>query len=182
MSTETRQSSIRPEKVATIEQITGQLENSRLVVLSDYRGMTANEMTEFRKELGKSGVSANIYKNTLARRAFNDLNIEFPADLLQGPTIMISTDTDAVEASKTVVKFSKSNEALKIKGGVLQNAHVDESTINELAKLPGRDELVAKAVGLIKAPLTGLVANLSSPVRGLGNVLTAIQNKKDGGE
>lgn len=182
MGTETRQPSIRPEKVATIEQITSQLQNSRLVVLSDYRGMTANQMNDLRKELSGSGVSANVYKNTLARRAFNDLEIEFPADLLQGPTIMISTETDAVEASKTVVKFSKSNEALKIKGGVLQNAHVDESTIKELAKLPGRDELIAKTVGLIKAPLTGLVASLSSPVRGLGNVLTAIQNKKDGGE
>ena len=80
--------------------------------------------------------------------------------------------------SKDIVNFSKENEKLTIKGGFLSEDFIDVKTVNQLAKLPSRDELIAKTVGLIKAPVTGLVMTLASPVSGLINVLNNIKSKK----
>jgi large subunit ribosomal protein L10 len=180
MSTEVK---VRKEKVAAVEAITGLVKSSRLVVLSDYSGLGANEMNELRAQLRQAGAKSKIYKNTFMRRALDGLGISFPAELLQRPTIFVSAEEDVVATSKVLAQFAKKNEALTIKGGVMQSAAIDKGTINELAELPSRDELIAKVVGLIKAPLTALVGNLSGPIRGFTGVLSSIKTKKqDGGE
>ena len=83
-----------------------------------------------------------------------------------------------MQVSKAVVGFIKAHDKVTIKGGVLDNKHVEDVLIKELSKLPGRDDLVAKVVSLIKGPLMGLVLGVSSPMSGLINSLNAIKNKK----
>jgi len=175
-------SSVRDKKSSSISDIKNIIDNSMLTIFSDYRGINANDMTALRKELKSLGVNVSVCKNTLSKIAIDSLELDYPDSFFQGPTVLISSQEDVVGVSKSLVNFMKTNDSLKIKGGFLQKAHVDESTIQELAKLPSRDELIAKTVGLIKSPLTGLVNSLSSPVRGLGNVLNSIKKKKDGGE
>lgn len=181
MSTEVKKE-VKTEKIQIVEEISNKVKSSQLVVVSNYSGLSANDINALRKGLRQSGASAAIYKNTLTRRALDGLNISYPAELLQGPNIFITTDEDVVKVSKVLVDYAKGNESLTIKGGLMQESSVDEQSIIELAKLPGREVLIAKAVGLIKAPLTALVGNLSGPVRGFTGVLSAIKNKKDGGE
>lgn len=173
---------ITAEKRQTVEDITLKIKDASMIILSDFRGLNVAKLTEFRRELRNQGAEAKVYKNTLTRLAFKNLNLSYPDEMLQGPTILVSSVEDMTKLTKTVVEFGKKNEALVIKGGVLDAASLDSNAIKELAKLPSREELIGQAVALIKAPLTALVMNLSSPLRGFGNVLTAIKNKKDGGE
>ena len=169
---------IKPEKIAAVSEIKEKVNEASIVFVSDYRGMTVTEMTDFRAALRQDGASAKVYKNTLARRAFDELGLSYDADLLKGPSIIITALKDSVKASKVVVKYSNQVEALRLKGGFLDSQSIDESVIKELATLPTREELIAKAVGQVKAPLSGLVAQLSAPIRGLIGVLNSIEKKK----
>tara|TARA_B100000586_G_C20085243_1_gene417335 strand:+ start:492 stop:1031 length:540 start_codon:yes stop_codon:yes gene_type:complete len=166
------------QKKKQVEEISQRISGSRVAIVSDYRGLSVPEMTDFRTQINASGGKASVYKNTLIRFAFDSLEIEYPEALLKGPSLLITTDFDAVKVSKIVVNFIKECDKLAIKGGVLDQRHVDDSMIRVLAKLPDRDVLVAKTVGLIKGPLTGLVCGLKSPISGLINVLNSIKDKK----
>jgi large subunit ribosomal protein L10 len=172
---------IRQQKISKVEEITSLVNDSALIILSDYSGLSANEMNALRSQLRENGATSKVYKNTFMRRALESLGIEIPAKFLKGPTIFVSAKEDVVAASKVLAHFAKKNEALTIKGGVMQSAAIDNDTINALAKLPSRDELIAKVVGLIKAPLTALVGSLSGPIRGITGVLSSIKIKKQNG-
>ena len=177
MSTELKV--IRKEKVETVNEIKQKFEDSRMIIVSDYRGLTVTAINQLRSQLTKEGAHAKVYKNTLARIALNDLSISYPKEMFQGPSIVINTNDDAAKVSKTVVKFAKETDSLVIKGGFLLSSHLDQAGIKELATLPSREELIAMTVGLIKGPLTALVRNISSPLIGLTNVLNAIKKKKE---
>jgi len=170
--------SVVEEKKKIVAEIKSHIENSGLVVASDYRGVSANGANDFRAKLRESGASAKVYKNTLMRLAFDDLGISYPENLLIGPTLLIHTEDDVVSVSKAIVDYIKADEKVSVKGGLLQQSFIDENGVKELASLPSRDELIAKSVSMIKAPLTGLVSSVSSPLRGLVAVLKQIETKK----
>ena len=170
--------SVIQEKQKKVDQLTENLKQSRGIIVANYRGLTVTELTDLRSRLRKYGSKATVYKNGITKRAFQISERKCPEDLLKGPNILVTTDTDAVNMSKQVVDFSKETEKLTIKGGFLSEDYIDDKMINQLAKLPSRDELIAKAVGLIKAPLSGLVMRLASPVNGLVNVLNNIKEEK----
>ena len=165
----------KKQKVADIKQ---RVSDSSLTIVSDYRGLSVPEITELRQKITQSGGKASVCKNTLIRFAFKSLDLNYPEDMLKGPSLLITTDEDVVQVSKAVVGFIKDHDKVTIKGGVLDNKHVEDVMIKELSKLPGRDDLVAKVVSLIKGPLMGLVLGVSSPMSGLINSLNAIKNKK----
>ena len=171
--------SVIQEKQKKVDQLTENLKQSRGIIVANYRGLTVTELTDLASSrLRKYGSVATVYKNGITKRAFQISERKYPEDLLKGPNILVTTDTDAVNMSKQVVDFSKETEKLTIKGGFLSEDYIDDKMINQLAKLPSRDELIAKAVGLIKAPLSGLVMRLASPVNGLVNVLNNIKEEK----
>ena len=165
-------------KEKQVENLTKNIEEARGLIIAQYSGLTVTELTDLRTRLRANGSFATVFKNGITRRALGKLNRTYPEELLKGPNILVYSTTDAVNMSKEVVNFSKENEKLAIKGGFLSEDYIDIKMINQLAKLPSRDELIAKAVGLIKAPITGLVMSLSSPVNGLVNVLNNIKSKK----
>ena len=172
----------KTEKKNCVAEIESKLNESEFVILSDYRGLSANEISDLRNQIRDTGAEAKIYKNKLAKIAFDNTKMPYINEMLIGPTIFINTKGDAAKLSKTLIQFRKTFEQFKLKGGILQREHLDTVSIEELAKLPSRDELVAKVVGLIKGPLTSLVGSLSSPILGLNNVLNAIKNNKTGGD
>lgn len=151
--------------------------SSSIILFADFRGMTVSELTLLRREVKREGGSASVYKNTLTRKALDEMNISCPDDFLKGPSLFLSGQ-DPVVLSKLLVKFTKDVESLKIKGGFLDKSALDERKVVQLASLPSREELIAKVVGTIKAPLTRLVSSLSSPTRGLVYTLNAIKEKK----
>lgn len=173
--------SVRPEKVKAVEAIKGKLDSASVVVFADYRGLGVSTLTGFRKELKKDGGRLEIIKNTFAVRALRELGVEFDSRTFEGPSAIIYSSEDAVQLAKTVVRFSADNDKLKVKGGLFQRSVLSQDQVEELAKLPSREELLARMVGSIKAPLTNLVGVLSGPLRGLVYAVSAIKDKKSGG-
>jgi len=174
-------SNVRLEKIEAVQGIKQKLSESTVVVFADYRGLSVAALTGFRKELKKDGGSLEVIKNTFAVRALQELGIQFDSETFEGPSAIIYTQSDAVQLAKAVVKFSTENDKLKVKGGILEAASLSENQVQALAKLPSRDELIARAVGSIKAPLTNLVGVLIGPIRGLVYAVSAIKDQKSGG-
>ncbi|RAP37670.1 50S ribosomal protein L10 [Candidatus Marinamargulisbacteria bacterium SCGC AAA071-K20] len=166
------------EKVDSLASIRAIVDESKFIVMADFRGLDVTTITELRSQLRDNDATAKVCKNTLTRMVFKEKSLDYPSEALQGPTMVVTSSKDASSVSKILVKFSKQNENLDIKGGILDNQFVDIKIITELSKLPSKQELIAKTIGQIKAPLTGLVASLSSPVNGFINVLRSIQEKK----
>ncbi|RAP32093.1 50S ribosomal protein L10 [Candidatus Marinamargulisbacteria bacterium SCGC AG-414-C22] len=164
-------------KEKVVEEIKSDIKDSRAVIVSDFKGLKVSDLTDLRTKLRETEATATVIKNSFVRRAMDKLDREYPDVLLTGNNLIIRTEADSVKMSKVVVDMSK-EMSLQIKGGFLDDRYIDEKTINQLAKLPSREELIAKAVSLIKAPITGLVIRLASPVNGLVNVLNNIKEKK----
>ena len=167
------------EKQKVVDKIKDNIDNSSLVVFTDYRGVDATGMTGLRKTLKSENATVAVLKNTLIRRALGELKYDYPKEVLIGPSAMVSTTDDAAKTAKILVKFSKEEEAFEIKGGILENVIIDVQTVSELAMLPSKDELIAKVVGTIKAPLNNLVMVLSGPARGIVLALNAIKEQKE---
>lgn len=172
------QQAVMKRKEAYVSALKERLGASNVVVVADFRGLDVGLVTELRNSLREKAASVEVCKNTLARFAFKESGLDVPAELLMGPSMIISSPNDASEVSKVLVKFSKENENLVLKGGILDKEYIQTTTIEDLSKLPGKQELIAKTVGQIKAPLTNLLVGLKSPINGFINVLRAIQTKK----
>ena len=166
------------EKKALLEQISKEFNDAEAVLISDYSGVSATNMVDLRKQIFNLGLSAKVVKNRIIKRWFDANNYKLPDNLLKGQNIYLKTEDNIVGLSKIIVDYAKENESFQIKGGVLYGNYIDEQQIKDLAKLPSKEELIAKSVGLVKSPLTGLVLTLSSPLNAFINVLNNIKNKK----
>ena len=168
----------KEDKKQVVESLISKVQDAEAVIVSDYSGLDVAAITILRKEIAKEGFEAQVIKNTMVNRAFENLKLQYPEALLKGPNIFFRANNDVVKLSKLLVSFGKENEHFELKGGFLNGNYIDQSEIRTLAQLPSQDELLAKAIGLIKAPLTGLVARLSSPINGVIGVLNNIKNNK----
>jgi len=169
-------------KAVVVEELRARIDASSGVFLADYRGLSVAKMTSLRKQLKKEGAQVQVVKNTLTKRAFDELGIVVDSLVLEGPSAMINTGGDSVRVAKLIVKFSADNgNALRVKAGVVDGAVFDALQVVAFSKLPSRDELIAKLIGTIKAPLTNLVGVLSNPLRNMVGVLDAIKDKKEQG-
>ena len=168
----------KEKKQQQVAKIKEKFDDASLVVFADYRGLTVADIDELRGQLRELNSEFNIYKNTLATLAMADLNITQTGEILSGPTGFVRATEDPSAVAKIIKKYTKAHENVTIKGGIFENKLVEGQVVEQLAELPSRDELIAKTVGSIKAPITNLVMNLSSPIRGLVYTLKAIQDKK----
>lgn len=166
------------EKQAQVDALQGQFKDASIVIFSHYSGLSVAELTELRNEIRPDGGVLKVVKNTLSRRALQNLSCDADSTLV-GPTAVITTTGDPSKLSKVISKAAKGSEVFEITGGYFEDQVIDTKMINSLANLPSRDELIAKVVGGIKAPLTGLVGSLSSPIRGIIGVLNSIKNNKE---
>jgi large subunit ribosomal protein L10 len=169
----------REKKVELISEITDKLKRSKSVVLTDYRGLTVEDTDEIRKQLREKGVDYKVIKNTLFKKALEEANLIVNLDNFEGhPIAAAFSYDDEVAPAKVTYEFSKKNENLEIVGGLLDGNEINAIAIKSLAKLPGKDELYAKLVGSIAAPMNGLVNVMVGNLRGLVNVLNAYKEQK----
>lgn len=169
---------VRPEKVAVVEEIVDNLNKSTSAVLTDYRGLTAGEMTELRKGLREAGMNFKIFKNTLATIAVKQAGLDELEQMLIGPTAIAFGYEDPITLAKLLNDFAKKHTALEIKGGVLENEIIDSAKVITLAKLPGREQLIAQFLGLLNQPIVRLVTALNKPIRDLVVSLSQVAQKK----
>lgn len=143
-------------KKSVVSEITEQFKSSQSTVLVDYRGLNVAEITALRKELRDNNVEYKVYKNTLARRAVEEVGLGELSETLVGPTAIAFSKDDVVAPAKILYQFSKKHDALEIKGGVIEGEIATLEQIEELSTLPDYDGLVSMLLSVLQAPIRNL--------------------------
>ncbi len=174
----------RPEKVAKVAELEAHFENSSAVLLTEYRGLDVPALAELRRELTAAGTDYKIYKNTLVRIAARKAGLDLDA-LLTGPTAIAFVSQrpdgsagDAAAAAKALRDFVKTNDALVLKGGIVDGAAITVDQLEALAKLPSREVLLAQLAGAIAAPLQQFAGLLQAMPRNLAYGMKALIDTK----
>ncbi|NCA94198.1 MAG: 50S ribosomal protein L10 [Sphingobacteriia bacterium] len=168
----------RSQKEEVVKDLTEKIKASKSIVFADYSGVKTNDINELKSRLKKEGTNLRVIKKKLVDLSLKNAKIEVDIKSLPGQLAITISDNDEVAPARVLSKFAKENENLKILGGVLGVKGMSAKEVNDLAKLPSKEEMLAKLVGTLNAPLTGLVNVLSGNTRGLVTVLKAIADSK----
>jgi len=169
----------KKEKQELAKKISTEMLESKGIAFLSMKGLTVNDATSLRNKLREQNIGCKVVKNTLLVKAAQEAKIELSEEMFSGNTVaMAYSKEDEVMPNKVAYEFSKTNEAVKLIGAITEQKFMDKAGALALAQLPGRDELYAKVVGSISAPLSGLVNVLSGNMRGLVSVLKQYSEKK----
>jgi large subunit ribosomal protein L10 len=168
----------RAEKAEVIEEVSAQVAGAQSIVLAEYRGLEVGDVTKLRKQARDEGVYLRVLKNTLARRAVNGTPFESLADQMVGPLIY-GFSKDPVAGAKVLSNFAKGNDKLVLKGGALPNYVMDVNGVKALANMPSRDELLAKLLGTMQAPVAKFVQTLNEVPGKFVRTLDAVRKQKE---
>ena len=167
---------LRSKKEEFIVGLEELYKQSSSVIVTHYRGLTVSEVTSLRRNLRKDGAGFKVVKNTLSKIAASKAGLDPVANLLSGPTA-IAYSKDPVAAARNVVEFAKTNQKLKIVGGIVNNQILNKDEIQHLAELPSLDELRGKIIGILQAPATKMARVIQAPAAQLARVLQAFADK-----
>ncbi|MEL6297065.1 MAG: 50S ribosomal protein L10 [Pseudomonadota bacterium] len=162
----------RAQKEALVTQLHDVFQNTGVVVVTHYAGLSVAQMTDYRQRMKSVGGSVKVAKNRLAKLALRDTPPEGIKDLLTGPTCLAYSE-DPVAAAKVAVAYAKENEKLVVLGGAMGSQVLDPAGVKALAELPSLDELRGKIVGLIQAPMVKIVRTVNEPGGMLARVIQA---------
>lgn len=149
-------------RLQLVDEIKDLIDKSQSVVFVDYRGLTVSEVTELRNKMREAGVVYKVLKNTYVKRAADALGIEGVEAYLEGPTAVAFGVEDAVSPAKILADFIKATKKTELKGGILEGKAIDVDTVKSLSEIPSRDELLAKMLGSLNAPITNFVRVLGT--------------------
>ena len=168
----------RSEKAVVIEEVAAQVASAKAIVLAQYRGLEVANLTGLRAQARKNGVYLRVLKNTLARRAVAETPFAGLADKMVGPLIY-GISTDPVAAAKVMSEFAKGNDKLVVTAGSLPNSVIDAEGVKALATMPSRDELIAKLMGTMQAPIAQFMRTLNEVPAKFVRTLAAIAEAKE---
>lgn len=149
------------DKKAVVAEVSAQVANAQTIAIAEYRGIEVGDLTVLRKKARESGVYLRVLKNTLVRRAVDGTSFSGLADHMVGPLIY-SVSADPVAAAKVLSDFAKTNDKLVLKAGSYAGNVLDKAGIQALASIPSRDELLAKLLGVMQAPVSGMAGCLAA--------------------
>lgn len=167
-------------KEQIVSRLSSKLEQATFAILTDYRGLTVEQITRLRNELRGVSSDYQVVKNTLFKIASKGTEFEQLHQHFAGPTAILLSSDDPITPSKILAKFLKEYSALSIKAGFLQGKVLSVEEAKELSSLPGRKELLAKLVSLCISPQVRLLNALNFVPLKLVQVLNAIQKSKSG--
>ncbi len=167
----------KEQKKEALEEIKNKFDNSKLVVLASYNDLPVSDIQELRKKLKEKDVFYRVVKKTILKLVTKDNVDEDLIDGLRG-NLTLAYSPDEVSAAKILAEFAKDHEGIELHAGWLENDFIDKAKVEELSKLLGKEELLAKLVGTLKSPISGFVNVLGGNTRGLVNVLKAIADQK----
>ena len=167
------------EKQKKIDSLSESLSDSDAIFFTEYRGLTVNQLEEFRGTLREANASYLVMKNSLIKRSFEKMEISCPDNVLKGPTALIVSKQDCPLVASKIYKFLKTNESLVVKGGYLDGGFISTNDVKSLSKLPPKEVLIGQLVGGLKSTISRFVMGVGSPLRGLVYSLEAIKNKKN---
>ena len=170
---------VKQDKIDVVAELKKRIQESQIVVLTKYVGLNAVLSTKLRKQLRDSRVDLKVYKNTLAKRALDELDLGDAVKFVDGPTAWAFSN-NPVAPAKVLKEFAKEAAMVSMSGGILSGKTLSAQQLDALASLPPRDVLIGQVVGTIAAPLRNLVGVLSALPRNLVNVLDQVRKQKEG--
>jgi large subunit ribosomal protein L10 len=166
------------EKQAVVAEIGVQVAQAQAIVVAEYRGLGVAAMTDLRKKARGSGVYLRVLKNTLARRAVAETPFAGLSDKMVGP-LAYGISSDPVMVAKVLHEFARGNDKFVIKAGALANQLMSAKDVADLAVMPSRDELIAKLMGTMQAPIATFVRTLNEVPGRFVRTLAAVRDQKE---
>jgi large subunit ribosomal protein L10 len=169
----------RDQKAAVIDEVAAQISGAEAVFAVDYRGISVPQAAELRTKLRDADATFRVVKNTLTERAADKAGADALKELLEGPTAMTFVRGDAAAAAKALSDFRRASGGtlLEFKGGWMNGAPLAAPEIEAIAKLPSRDVLYGRLVGMVASPLTGLATSLNGLISGFARQLQQIADQ-----
>jgi large subunit ribosomal protein L10 len=149
------------DKKAVVAEVSAEVANAQTIVLAEYRGVEVGDLTKLRASARKSGVYLRVLKNTLVRRAVQGTEFAPLAEQMSGPLIY-GISADPVAAAKVLNDFAKGNEKFQLKAGSYAGKVLDKAGVQALASIPSREELLARLLGIMQAPVTGFACAMAA--------------------
>jgi len=166
------------EKKAVVAEVSEQVSGAQAIILAEYRGMEVGDMTVLRAKARAAGIYFRVLKNTLARRAVADTPFAKLADQMVGP-LAYAMSKDPVAVAKVVNDYAKTNDKFVIKGGAMANFVMSPKDVVSLASMPSREELLARLLGTMQAPVTKFVQTLNEVPTKFVRGLAAVRDQKE---
>jgi large subunit ribosomal protein L10 len=160
-----------------VAEVSKHVAGAESIVLVEYRGITVEEMTLLRAKARAGGVYLRVIKNTLARRAVADTPFAKLSEQMSGP-LAYGMSADPVAAAKVLVEYSKTNDKLVVKGGAMRNVVMSKADVTALATMPSREELLAKLMGTMQAPIAKFVRTINEVPSKFVRTVAAIRDQK----
>ena len=167
---------LRSEKKEFVAALEESIKDSSSMIVTHYHGLSVSQITALRKSLRENGASFKVVKNTLSKIAAKNTGLKISEDMFRGPTA-IAYSKDPIAAAKGVIEFAKTNNALKIICGVVDNSFIDAAAVKQIASLPPLDSLRATILGLLQAPATKIAGIMQAPAAQLARVTSAYATK-----
>lgn len=168
----------RSQKEELVKSLVEEIKSSKVVIFSDFAGTSVKNMKKLRDSLRKGGSKYKIAKKKLIQIAFRKAGIDVDTKSLAGQIGIALGQTDEVSSAKTLKIFTKENKNFKMLMGILEGKIMNEQEVSALAEVPSKEELLARFVGSINAPLSGFANVLAGNIRNLVGVFKAIVNNK----
>jgi len=169
----------KPEKIQQVQTLTDLLDRSAGLVVTDYRGFTVAEKAELTRRLRDANAEYHVVKNTLFRRAYGERG-QNPDEILAGPTAIAFALDDPVAPAKVVSDFFREKKKGIIKGGVVDGKIFDAAGVEQLSKLPPKQQLLAQVAGTLQSPMSSMAYCLNGVLGNMARVLSAIHEQKAG--
>ncbi|MDD8017447.1 MAG: 50S ribosomal protein L10 [Bacteroidota bacterium] len=169
----------KSEKELIVTEIQEKVSKAQGMFFTDFAGINVEQMTELRREFRKSGIEYKVVKNTLAKKALQNVSgYDKVYDKLVGSTGIAFAYNDPAAPAKIIQKFKEKNEKFSLKVCVIEKQVYEGSRLKELASMPSRAEIVAGILGSLNSPITGIVGTINAVIRDVVGVLGAIEKKK----
>lgn len=163
-------------KIDAVTELTDKLSRTQLTLVADYRGLTVAEITDLRTALRKTGAELVVAKNTLTLIAAKQTGYDALEPLLSGPTALAFAYEDVSKTAKAINDFNRGAKKLNVRGGMLGKTLIKEDALEQVAKLPSREQVLAQVLGGIASPISGVVGVLNAAIT---NVLYVLQARID---
>ena len=166
------------QNVETLATIKEELKDISAMWIVDYRGLTVKEIQELRRNIRESGAKMTVWKNTIMKLAMDELKLPDLGEVLTGPSAFVVAPEDPVGSAKAIRDFAKKNEALEIKGGIMDGEFVDVDGVKAVAALPSREEVYAQIASMISGVARGLATAINGVPRGIAQTVSAVAEQK----
>jgi len=169
----------KEEKIELVKNLSTLLRSSKGIYFTDYRGLNVKDITDLRSRLRDTETFYKVIKNSILKRALEQAEIKEVSHLVEGPIAIAITSNDPIQPIKILALFRKEHNLPHIKGGIAEGKFISEEEIDEIAKIPSREELLSMVVGSLNTPITGLIWTLKGMLAKLIYTLNSLINKKE---